>query len=116
LILRKELWRKGLRYRVNCRNVYGKPDILFVRKKVVIFCDSEFWHGHDWDLRITRIKSNTEYWIPKIERNIARDQEVNEMLKSQGYTVIRFWDYEIKKDVYGCVDHIVKKLTDSSVY
>ena len=70
--LRKELWSRGLRYRKNVRSVPGKPDVAFIGKKVAVFCDSEFWHGYDWDVRKAAIKTNREYWIPKIERNMER--------------------------------------------
>lgn len=84
VMLRKELWRRGLRYQKNCKKVFGKPDIVFIGKKVAVFCDSEFWHGYDWDNKKNEFKSNQEFWIPKIERNIARDNEVNETLKNSG--------------------------------
>lgn len=104
VMLRKELWERGYRYRKNCNDLPGKPDIVFVSKKVAIFCDSEFWHGFDWDNQKNRIGSNRDYWIPKIERNIERDDEVNQKLIEMGYVVIRFWGKEIKRDVKQCAD------------
>ncbi len=80
--LRKELWSRGLRYRKNVKNIPGKPDIAFIGKKVAVFCDSEFWHGYDWEHRKDDIKTRREFWIPKIERNIERDQEVSISLTS----------------------------------
>ena len=71
-----------------------------------MFCDSEFWHGYDWENRKNDFKSNTEFWIPKIERNIQRDIEVTNELEAQGWIVIRFWGKEIKKNVSGCADEI----------
>ena len=76
LMLRKELWNRGLRYRKNYRGLIGKPDIVFIGKKIAIFCDSEFWHGFDWETKKHEIKSRQEFWIPKIERTIERDKEV----------------------------------------
>ena len=108
LALRKELWRRGLRYRKNVKSIYGKPDIAFIGKKIAIFCDSEFWHGYDWENRKNDFKSNQDFWIPKIERNIQRDKEVNEKLQDDGWVVLRFWGKEIKKDVSGCADIIQK--------
>ena len=108
LKLRKELWGRGIRYRKNCKKVYGHPDIAFLGKKIAVFCDSEFWHGYDWDNRRKSIQTNREYWIPKIERNMERDQEVNMKLRSEGWIVIRFWGKEIQKDVEGCADIIEK--------
>ena len=106
LILRKELWKRGLRFRKNVKNVFGHPDIAFIGKKVAVFCDSEFWHGYDWEHRKADIKSRRDFWIPKIERNMQRDIEVTEVLKSDGWIVLRFWGKEIKKDVCKCADII----------
>jgi len=111
VLLRKELWARGLRYRKNVRSLPGNPDIVFIGKKVAIFCDSEFWHGHDWENQKSRIKTNREFWIPKIERNMQRDLEVNEELRSMGYTVFRFWGNEIKRLVSDCADQITLALT-----
>ena len=108
VLLRKELWSRGLRYRKNVTKVFGKPDIVFIGKKVAVFCDSEFWHGHDWENRKNDFKSNQEFWIPKIERNIQRDKEVNERLISEGWTVLRFWGKDIKKNTAQCADEIEK--------
>ena len=104
--LRKELWSRGLRYRKNVKNIPGKPDIAFIGKKVAVFCDSEFWHGYDWEHRKNDIKTRREFWIPKIERNIERDQEVNQMLEDQGWIVLRFWGKQIQKNLSECADII----------
>ena len=106
IALRKELWARNLRYRKNVTTVFGKPDIAFLGKKIAVFCDSEFWHGFDWENRKNDIKSHQEFWIPKIERTIQRDIEVTNKLQSEGWTVIRFWGKEIKKNVSGCADII----------
>jgi DNA mismatch endonuclease Vsr len=106
ILLRKELWARGLRYRKNAKDIVGKPDIVFKSKKVAVFCDSEFWHGYNWDVRKNDIKSNRDFWIPKIERNMQRDSEVNEILKKQGWTVLRFWGKDIKKRTSECADII----------
>jgi DNA mismatch endonuclease Vsr len=108
LLLRKELWARGLRYRKNVNRIYGKPDIVFVGKKVAVFCDSEFWHGYNWEERKKDFKSHQEFWIPKIERNMERDAEVTARLESEGWTVIRFWGNEIKKNTAQCADIIEK--------
>jgi DNA mismatch endonuclease (patch repair protein) len=109
-ILRKELWRRGLRYRKNVKSVFGKPDIAFIGKKVAVFCDSEFWHGYDWEHKNLEIKSRREFWIPKIERNMERDREVTSTLESEGWIVLRFWGKEIKKNFSGCADIIEEAL------
>ena len=108
LLLRRELWSRGLRYRKNVNCICGKPDIVFIGKKVAVFCDSEFWHGYNWEERKNDFKSHQEFWIPKIERNMKRDVEVTAKLESEGWTVIRFWGKEIKKSTAQCADIIEK--------
>ena len=101
-MLMKELWKRGLRYRKNVSSIYGKPDIVFMSQKIAIFCDSEFWHGYNWEERKNDFKSHQDFWIPKIERNIARDKEVTEKLTSDGWIVFRFWGNDIKKTFRMC--------------
>lgn len=108
IMLRKELWSRGLRYRKNYTKITGKPDIVFISKKVAVFCDSEFWHGYDWERRKDDIKSNRDFWIPKIERNMQRDTEVTQTLTNDGWLVLRFWGNEIKKHLSDCADKIEK--------
>ena len=112
LLLRKELWSRGIRYRKNSTQIFGKPDIVFIGKKVAVFCDSEFWHGYNWEERKKDFKSHQEFWIPKIERNIERDKEVTTKLESEGWTVLRFWGNEIKKNTAHCAD-IIEKVVHS---
>ena len=106
ILLRRELWRRGLHYRKNVKKVYGHPDIAIIGKKVAVCCDSEFWHGFDWENRRNDIKSRREFWIPKIERNIQRDLEVTDFLQKEGWVVLRFWGKEIKKNCSQCADTI----------
>ena len=108
VLLRKEVWSRGLRYRKNVNRIYGKPDIVFIGKKIAVFCDSEFWHGYNWEERKKDFKSHQEFWIPKIERNMERDAEVTAKLESEGWTVLRFWGNEIKKNTAQCADIIEK--------
>ena len=108
LILRRELWSRGLRYRKNVKTVYGKPDIAFIGKKVAVFCDSEFWHGYAWEIYQDDFRSNQDFWYAKIERNIQRDIEVTQKLRSEGWTVLRFWGREIKHTTSSCADMIEK--------
>jgi len=112
LTLRKALWSKGLRYRKNCLDVYGKPDIVFKKEKIAIFCDSEFWHGYNWGEKKYEIKSNREFWWKKIERNIERDKQVNIYLKNNKWTVIRFWGKEIFYETNKCVEFIEFQLNE----
>ena len=106
LTLRKALWKKGIRYRKNYKGLIGKPDIVITKYRIVVFCDSDFWHGYDWDNRKLRIKSNQEYWIPKIERNMKQDKEVTAVLVEQGWIVLRFWEHSIRKNLESCLDDI----------
>lgn len=108
VLLRKELWGRGLRYRKNVRKVYGNPDLAFIGKKVAVFCDSEFWHGYDWENQKGKIKTNSDFWIAKIERNMERDRDVTSHLEDEGWTVLRFWGKEIQKNVAECADLIEK--------
>ena len=104
--LASALWSRGFRYRKNDKTVFGKPDFTFKKLKLAIFVDSEFWHGKDWDIKKEEHKSNQEFWINKIGRNIARDVEVNEELTKQGWVVLRFWGKEIIKNLASCVEKI----------
>jgi DNA mismatch endonuclease (patch repair protein) len=106
LLLRKELYRRGIRYRVDYGNLPGRPDIAITSRKIAIFCDSEFWHGRNWEVKRTKIKSNREYWIPKIERNIERDQQANEALVGLGWRVFHYWEPDIKKKLASICDEI----------
>lgn len=115
LVLRKALWERGYRYRKNVKNLPGKPDIILSKYKIAIFCDGEFFHGKDWEALKLRLKNsnNSEYWIRKISRNKERDEEINKQLLFQGWTVIRFWGNDIKKDVEGCIRVIEEVIWDS---
>lgn len=105
LILRKALWEKGYRYRKNYKDLPGKPDIVLTKYRIAIFCDSEFFHGKDWPELEQRLKksNNSDFWIKKISGNIERDRQVDEELGAMGWTVLRFWGEDIKKDTVGCV-------------
>jgi len=107
ILLRKAVWQKGLRYRKNCKDIFGKPDLCFKGKKIAIFCDSSFWHGKNY-LEGERFKTNADFWEKKILRNIERDKEVNKKLEEEGWTVLRFWDKEIKNNLEQCIDKIVE--------
>lgn len=105
-LLAKALWAKGHRYRRNNKTVFGKPDFTFRKYKIAIFCDSEYFHGKNWETAKHRIKTNTEFWQKKIEGNIERDKKVNETLLKNNWKVIRFWGQEIRKNIDLCVDEI----------
>lgn len=106
LRLRKALWVRGVRYRKNYKKLIGKPDIAITKYKIAVFCDSDYWHGYDWENRSQRIKSNRDYWVPKIERNMERDQKVTETLQNDGWLVLRFWEWQIRKHLDECVEAV----------
>src|ERR1022692_187154 len=105
-LLRKALWSNSIRYRINVKKLPGCPDIVINSKKLIIFVDGEFWHGYKWKIKKTKIKTNRDFWIPKIERNMQRDSENNKALKKMGFTVLRFWEHQIKKEFKTCVNKI----------
>lgn len=98
VILEKLLWHSGVRYRKNFKKLPGKPDIAITKQKVAVFIDGEFWHGYDWSHYKHHIKSNRDYWIPKIEYNIKHDKLVNEEVKKMGWKVLRFWSKKVIKN------------------
>jgi len=106
-ILAKAMWNAGLRYRKNCKDVFGNPDFCFKGKKIAIFCDSEFWHGKKF-LEGERFKTNSDFWEEKIKRNIERDKQVNERLKNEGWIVLRFWGKDIEKNTEKCINEIIR--------
>ena len=102
----KALWQKGYRYRKNNKLVYGTPDFTFKKYKLAIFCDSVFWHGKNWDVLNRRIKTNRDFWVKKIEGNMARDKKVNWVLQKNGWVVLRFWEDEIEKNILSVIAQI----------
>lgn len=108
VVLRKALWNRGFRYRKNYKGLPGSPDIVLTKYRIAIFCDSEFFHGKDWDALKSRLEksNNSEYWIKKISRNRQRDDEINKRLSFMGWTVVRFWGKEILTNSDECVSVI----------
>lgn len=106
LMLRKELWRRGLRYRKNYKGLYGKPDIVFLGARIAVFVDGRMWHGYDWEHQKNDFKSRREYWVPKIENNIEHDFDVTQELIALDWVVMRFWDFEVKNNLQDCADKI----------
>ena len=113
----KALWKKGYHYRQNYKELPGSPDIVLTKYKVAIFCDSEFFHGKDWDKLKARLEKGEkgDYWIKKITRNMERDEDVNKQLMFRGWTVLRFWGDEIKKNTDECVKVIEEAIFDISM-
>ncbi|AMV24218.1 Very short patch repair protein [Gemmata sp. SH-PL17] len=100
VLLRRELWRLGLRYRKHVSNLPGNPDLVFRSARVLVFCDGDFWHGRNWDRLKSQLEQrhNAVYWLAKISRNRERDQQTTALLEGQGWVVLRFWETDIKKD------------------
>ena len=100
VLLRRELWKMGLRYRKNVQNLSGKPDLVFARARVAVFCDGDFWHGRDWPMRRARLEqgANAAYWLAKIGRNIERDLRNTALLEQTGWHVIRLWETDIRRE------------------
>ena len=115
--LRKALWSRGFHYRKNYNKLPGKPDIFLTKYKIAIFCDSEFFHGKDWEVLKPRLESgnNAEYWVNKISKNLKRDDEINKQLFSLGWTVIRFWGKDIIKKPEECVRVVEETIFDMLV-
>lgn len=109
-LLAKRLWGLGYRYRKNYKKLPGSPDIAITKFKIVIFVDGEFWHGKDRENRKARLKHNREYWIEKIEENIARDKRVDMALSQMGWTPVHFWEKDVLKNTEECVRLIVDML------
>ena len=103
--LRKALWANGYRYRKNYKKIPGSPDICLTKYKIAIFCDGEFFHGKDWEVRKAKVAkgNNGEYWVKKIQENILRDNENDKELNALGWTVIRFWGKDILKKTDECI-------------
>jgi DNA mismatch endonuclease (patch repair protein) len=109
LALRKELWHRGLRFQKNSKGLPGKPDIVFSRARLAVFCDGDFWHGHNWAIRgygslENELQRYSKAWGDKITRNIQRDARTNKELEGLGWNVLRIWESDIKTDVKRCGD------------
>lgn len=111
---RKALWERGYRYRKNFKDLPGKPDIVLTKYRIAIFCDSEFFHGKDWnDLEAQLLRGkNPEFWIKKIKRNMERDLEVDQQLHAMGWEVLRFWGKEISRNLPDCIHTVEEKIFD----
>ena len=105
-LLAKALWHQGYRYRKNDKRLPGSPDIAILRHRIAIFVDGEFWHGKDWETRRNKLKSNREYWIEKIEENMARDLRNDQLLIQSGWMPIHFWEKEVIKNLEECIAEI----------
>lgn len=111
VMLRRVLWAAGCRYRKNAKELPGRPDVVFPRARIAVFCDGDFWHGQDWESRRQKLSrgTNSEYWLAKIQRNMERDRQNDRRLQEMGWTVLRFWESQIRTDV-GAIARIVLSL------
>ena len=114
LVLRHELWSRGLRYRLHVSQLLGRPDIVFPRERVVVFCDGDFWHGRDLVCRLARLSRghNSTYWVAKVQRNVARDRENQRALEVAGWTVVRVWETDVLRAPGRAADRVAKVLAD----
>ena len=108
LFVARELRKRGIYFARNVKTILGKPDFVFRRKRVAVFIDSDFWHGHS--KRCIMPKSNLSYWKLKIKRNIARDKIVSRCLKKMGWRVIRIWEYDTKHNFSKGLNRIIRSL------
>lgn len=113
LLLRRCLWKLGLRYRLYVRGLPGRPDLVFPRDRVAVFIDGDFWHGRDWAVRESRLSegSNAGYWTAKIAYNIERDARNNALLEEMGWTVVRVWEGDVSKSPESVAQALLDRLT-----
>lgn len=109
-ILAKRLWHEGYRYRRNYKKLPGSPDIALTTYRVAVFVDGEFWHGENWEERKAKLKHNREYWIEKIEENMARDKRVDGQLQEMGWTTVHFWEKQVLKHTDECLQVVLELL------
>lgn len=112
-ILGRAMWRLGLRYRKHYK-LKGKPDFVFVSARLAVFCDGDFWHGNNWKLRgLSSLKEElatyNDFWSKKINRNVERDNEVNESLTNEDWLVVRFWESDIRNDPEKCAREVLRQ-------
>lgn len=108
IMLRKALWKHGLRYRKNYRKLPGTPDIALTRQHIAIFIDGDFWHAHNHEAKPgEQIRTHKDYWQGKLARNVERDHEVTSQLTDMGWVVLRYWESDIKKDLPACLSEIL---------
>jgi DNA mismatch endonuclease, patch repair protein len=109
LALRRAVWALGWRgYRVDDGRLPGRPDLAWGRARVAVFVDGKFWHGHPPAFKPGQ---HSAYWNEKITRNVERDRRADRALAAMGWTVLRFWDFEIRTELASCVERIASALT-----
>ena len=113
IVLADELKKKRVIFKRNFKGLLGTPDFVFVKQKLIVFCDSEFFHGKNWKKNRMNIRSNREYWIPKIESNIKRDKKIRTILRNSGWRVIKFWGRDVVKNPANTASKIINNLKES---
>lgn len=115
LALRRELWRRGFRYRLNVPGLPGRPDIVFPKYRLAVFCDGDFWHGRDLKHRLEKLTRghNAAYWTAKVQRNVERDRQNTSALGAAGWYVLRFWESEVLCETTRVADRIEEFLTST---
>jgi len=110
VLLRRELWRLGLRFRKNVQRLPGKPDIVFPGARVAVFCDGDFWHGRRWPAQREKLERGTNpgYWVAKIESNLERDARNTAVLEADGWCVIRLWETDVKQDPHAAAQVVAQ--------
>lgn len=119
LTVRRMLHAQGYRFRVHDRKLYGNPDIVFVRQRVAIFIDGDFWHGNAWKVRglpslEAQFPHRTDWWVAKLRRTMRRDAQVTAHLEKEGWRVLRFWESAIQANPHAVIDTITKNLESQS--
>ncbi len=117
LVLRRELWRRGMRYRLHHPGLLGRPDIVFSKQRIAIFCDGNFWHGHDLEARLAKLARghNASYWVAKIRRNVERDHRETRVLEESGWMVLRFWETDVLRETSEVADRVAAVVAKRSV-
>jgi DNA mismatch endonuclease (patch repair protein) len=115
LLLRATLWQAGYRYRKHYTKLPGTPDVVLVKHRIAIFCDGDFWHGRNWEQRKLDFKSNQDFWIAKIERNMKRDREKDEALRNLGWVPLHFWEKDILKRPLDCLKSLEELLISLNI-
>lgn len=116
LVLRRALWGRGLRYKLHHPGLPGRPDIVFSRQRIAVFCDGDFWHGRDLEVRLSKLARghNATYWVAKVRRNVQRDREIDAKLEASGWVVLHVWETDILKApeiMADCVAELVASRT-----
>lgn len=107
ILVRKELFSRGFRYRINVSGLPGKPDIVLPKYRTVIFVNGCFWHGHSGCRYFVLPKTNSTFWEQKIRSNQQRDKDEKIILESMGWQVLTIWECQLKKD---CIERTVSDI------